>query len=95
MDARLWGGPDEPEGLVMTFDAGMLGQIEGFLNLVTRHGPLDITYRPDGTEGFEDLARSVVVVQLLGVEVPLASLDDVIRSKRPPDAPRTSRPCPT
>ena len=81
MNARLWVGPDEPAGVEMAFDRGTLGQIEGFLNLVTRFGPLDITYRPDGTDGYDDLARSVVVVRLLGVDVPVASLADVIRSK--------------
>ena len=40
-----------------------------------------VTYRPDGTDGYDDLARSVVVVRLLGVDVPVASLEDIIRSK--------------
>jgi hypothetical protein len=48
---------------------------------VTKHGSLDVTYRPEGTEGYEDLNRSVVVIELLGVEVRVASLADVIRSK--------------
>lgn len=81
MGARLWVGPGEPQGVDMTFDRRALGQIEGFLNLITRHGPLDITYRPDGTEGYQDLARGVVVVPLLDVGVPVAALRDVIRSK--------------
>ena len=81
MGARLWVGPGEPEGVEMTFDRRALGQVEGFLNLITRHGPLDITYRPDGTDGYPDLARGVVVVSLLDVGVPVAALRDVIRSK--------------
>jgi hypothetical protein len=81
MDALLWVGPGEPEGVEMTFDRRSLGQIEGFLNLITRHGPLDITYRPDGTDGYPDLSRGVVVVSLLDVGVPVAALRDVIRSK--------------
>lgn len=81
MEARLWVGPEQPEGLAMTFDRGTLGQIQGFLNLVTKHGPVDITYRPDGTDGFPDLARATVTVHLLGVDVPVAALEDVIRSK--------------
>jgi len=28
MDARLWVGPDEPEGLEMVFDRTSLGQID-------------------------------------------------------------------
>jgi hypothetical protein len=81
MEARLWVGRNEPYGVKMIFDRGTLGQIEGFLNLVTNYGPLDLTYSPDGTDGYADLARSVVVVSLLGVDVPVASLEDVIRSK--------------
>ena len=88
MDARVWVGPDEPDGLAMAFDRGTLGQIEGFLNLVTRFGPLDVTYRPDGTGGYADLAQSVVVVKLLGVDVPIASLEDIIRSKEAAGRPK-------
>ena len=81
MDARLWVGPAEPDGLKMVFDRGTLHQIEGFLNLVTRHGPVDITYRPQGTDGYADLVRSAVVVRLLNVDVRVSALEDVIRSK--------------
>lgn len=81
LDARLWIGPDEPKWLEMRLDAETLGRVEGFLNLITAHGPLDVTYLPDGTDGYDDLARSVVVIRLLGVDVPLASLGDIIRSK--------------
>lgn len=48
---------------------------------VTSHGPLDITYRPEGTDGYDDLSRSTVIVRLLEVDVPVAALRDVIRSK--------------
>jgi len=88
MNARLWVGPNEPDGLAMIFDRGTLGQIEGFLSLITRYGPLDLTYRPDGTDGYTDLAQSVVVVNLLGVDVPIASLEDVIRSKEAAGRPK-------
>ena len=81
LDARLWVGAAEPDGLVMIFDRRTLGQIAGFLNLITRFGPIDITYRPDGTEGYEDLVRGAVTIRLLDVDVTVASLEDVIRSK--------------
>ena len=72
----------------MVFDRGTLGQIEGFLNLVTRFGPLDVTYRPDGTGGFTDLVQGVVIVKLLGINVPIASLEDIIRSKEAAGRPK-------
>jgi hypothetical protein len=81
MQARLWAGPTEPDGLKMVFDRKTLGQIVGFLNLLTRWGPVDITYRPEGTDGYADLMRSAVVIRLLDVEVRVAALQDVIRSK--------------
>ena len=40
LDARLWVGPLEPDGVEMTFDRTTLGAIDGFLNLVTRYGPV-------------------------------------------------------
>lgn len=81
LHARLWVGPNEPQGLQMKFDSTSLGAIQGFLNLVTDHGPLDITYVPDGTEGYSDLSRSVVAVRVGEVDAPVAALEDVIRSK--------------
>jgi hypothetical protein len=81
LDARLWAGPLEPDGVMMVFDRKTLGAIDRFLNLVTRLGPVDITFRPEGTDGYPDLSRNAVTVTLLDVAVPVASLDDVIRSK--------------
>lgn len=81
MNARLWIGPDEPSGLAMVFDRTSLGEIQSFLNLITDHGPLDITYTPDGTQGYPDLRRSVVIIKVGNVAAPVAALEDVIRSK--------------
>ena len=81
IDARLWVGPTEPNGLAVRLDRTTLAAIDGFLNLVTRCGPLDITFVLDGTGGYPDLAGSAVTIRLLGVEVPVAALEDVIRSK--------------
>lgn len=50
-------------------------------NLVTDHGRLDVTFEPSGTRGYDDLARDPVHLTILGVEVDVASLADVIRSK--------------
>lgn len=50
-------------------------------NLVTAFGRLDITFEPSGTDGFADVARDAVHLTILGAEVDVASLADVIRSK--------------
>lgn len=51
------------------------------LNLLTEHGDLDLTFRPAGTEGFGDLSRDSVAMDVGGVRVLVASLEDVVRSK--------------
>ena len=50
-------------------------------NLTTRYGDLDITLRPAGTQGYDDLRRDAVAVTIRGVPVRLASLGDIVRSK--------------
>jgi hypothetical protein len=51
-------------------------------NLTTRFGNLDITTRPSGTEGYEDLHRNADLRPVAtGLEIDVASLADVIRSK--------------
>jgi hypothetical protein len=51
--------------------------------LVTPYGDLDISFIPSGTRGYEDLRRNSVELELgPGVQVQVASLADVIRSKQ-------------
>jgi len=50
-------------------------------NLTTTYGDLDITLRPSGTQGYDDLKRDAITVKLRGVDVRLASLADIVRSK--------------
>ncbi len=50
-------------------------------NLVCDGGRLDIAFEPSGTRGFADLHRRSVLHDLDGVLVPVAALEDVIRSK--------------
>jgi predicted nucleotidyltransferase len=79
MHARVW-TEEVPEGVPFGHDAASLGQID-VLNLVTDHGRLDVTLTPAGTRGYDDLERDAVRLTILGVEVDVASLADVIRSK--------------
>ncbi|MGQ0669497.1 MAG: hypothetical protein ACT4PO_07480 [Actinomycetota bacterium] len=51
------------------------------MNLVTDHGRLDITLKPSGTAGYEDLVRDAIHLSILGAEIDVASLADVVRSK--------------
>lgn len=79
MHARIRAA-DAPDGVRFQCDPTFLTRAETW-NLVTDFGDFDISFRPAGTEGFEDLCRRRVHFELSGIRVPTASLDDVIRSK--------------
>ena len=72
--------PDVPEGLPFSCDSEFLSKVQ-LLNLTTRFGDFDISFQPSGTSGYEDLLRTMVQYDLEGLIVPVASLEDVIRSK--------------
>lgn len=60
-------------------------------NLHTRHGALDVTFKPSGfPDGYEDLQRNAERLQIAGtnIVVPVASLHDVEQSKRTADRPK-------
>ena len=70
----------EPDGLPFSHDSRSLGSAKVW-NLVTRAGDLDISFVPSGTRGYEDLVRGAVTITIHGIEVVVASLADVVRSK--------------
>jgi hypothetical protein len=78
LDARIRAEGVDP--LSFTHDAESLGRAE-IWNLTTRYGDLDITFTPAGTQGYEDLVRDAIEVELRGTPVLLASLADIVRSK--------------
>ena len=51
------------------------------LALTTTNGWLDVWFRPDGTNGYRDLIRGAVEMEVAGSKVKVAGLDDIIRSK--------------
>jgi len=77
---RVPGGPAAgvavPGGLTPEFLQAMVS-----VALVTAAGPLDIALLPEGTEGYDDLARSQSHIEYQNLRLPVASLDDIIRSK--------------
>jgi len=83
LGARV-GTSSEPAGLRFAHDAQSLARAQMW-NLITDHGRLDITFQPSGTAGFADLERDAVRLTILGVDVDIASLADVIRSKEAAD----------
>jgi hypothetical protein len=79
LDARVFAA-DTPRGLAFDCSPETLERAETW-NLVTRHGRLDISFTPSGTRGYPDLVRGAVTFRLGDIDVPVASLLDVIRSK--------------
>lgn len=50
--------------------------------LVTRHGQLHVLKEPKGARTFARMQEAALTVDLSGIEVAIASLDDLIRMKR-------------
>jgi hypothetical protein len=83
MDARLR-VVDEPDGVAFSCSDQFLAQMT-MLNLTTRFGDLDLSFRPAGVGGYEDLIEHAVEFDVGGFVVRVASLDDIIQSKETAD----------
>lgn len=86
LDARIRSITD-PEGIPFDPRPELLASMT-LLNLTTRCGDLDLTFAPQGTEGYDDLVAHAIRFEIDDLIVPVASLDDVIRSKRAADRPK-------
>jgi len=86
MRARIR-APDVSGGLAFNCDAPFLRGMQ-VLSLVTDYGELDLSFVPAGTEGYEDLAKRALSVAVKGHTVPIASLEDIIRSKEAANRPK-------
>jgi hypothetical protein len=93
MGARIRAA-DASDGLAFACDASFLGRVE-LLNMTTRLGDLDVTFRPAGTGGYEDLRANACSYDLGGLVVPVAALADVIRSKEAAGRPKDLAALPT
>jgi hypothetical protein len=71
-------------------DAGFLAAQPALLKLVTDAGDVDLAFAPAGHPGgYAELRSDAVVVSLVeGADTAVASLDDVIASKRAVDRPK-------
>lgn len=55
---------------------------------VTQQGPLDRMFRPDGTDGYDDVATNAGIVRLRHEELPVAALADITTSKEAAGRPK-------
>ena len=76
-----------PEGLPFDCSREMLSRAE-IWNLVTRAGRVDLCFAPAGTAGYEDLASEAEHFEVFGVDLPVASLPDILRMKEAADRPK-------
>ena len=75
------------EPIPFPLDVRMLEQANVW-TLLTDAGPLDLVLAPTGTDGYDDLKRDAVEIELGGVPVLFASLRDVIRMKQAAHRPK-------
>jgi hypothetical protein len=82
-------------GLPFDHDGRSLGTVATW-NLICRFGEFDLSFSPSGFEGgYGQLARRAHRVVVDGVEVTIADLDDVIRSKEAAGRPKDIQVLPT
>ena len=75
---------DAPSGLAFDCSAAFFRKLpeDAILNLTTLAGDLDLAFRPSGTQGYADLKRDAVEVEVAdGVRIHVVSLTAIIRSK--------------
>ncbi len=86
LDARIR-TESEPDGLEFDRAPEFLALVE-LLNTTTVAGDLDISFVPIGTGGYDDLFERAIAFDIGAVRVRVASLDDIIHSKRTAGRPK-------
>lgn len=86
LDARVRSDA-EPDGVPFDPYPALLASVS-MLNLTTRCGDLDLTFRPTGMGAYGDVVDASVPIDLETVIVRIAALDDIIDSKRAANRPK-------
>jgi hypothetical protein len=76
-----------PEGIPFQLDAKTLEMGDHF-TFATTAGSLDCLGTPAGVDGFDELRRGATVYRIEDLEVPVASVEDLIRMKRAAGRPK-------
>ena len=59
------------------------------MTLITEHGPLDLCFAPAGfPDGYDSLSEQASIIVVAAVDLPVASLQDVVTSKRAAGRPK-------
>jgi hypothetical protein len=83
LEARFRIEDVEPDGVTLPepWNARSFGSFAS-LALITRYGFFDVWFRPDGTGGYDDLIVKAIDVEVGGLHVKVAHLDDILRNKQ-------------
>lgn len=85
LGARIRAG--DPDGVDFDPHPALLKSIT-VLNLTTRFGDLDLAAQPTGLPDHDDVAERATTMEVGELDVLVASLDDIIRSKEAADRPK-------
>ena len=78
----------DPAGVAFDPHPAMLRDVE-MMNLITEEGPLDLCFAPAGfPSGYDSLSEHASVIVVGVVDAPVASLRDVVTSKRAAGRPK-------
>jgi hypothetical protein len=58
------------------------------VDLTCQFGELDISFKPSGTDGYDDLVRNAIRPEVGGDQMPVASSEGIIRSKEAAGRPK-------
>jgi len=86
LEARLR-SPRDPEGVPFDPHPDLLRQMSA-LTMHTRCGDLDLCIKPAALGDYEEVNARSVGILVKGIEVRVAALDDIIRSKEAADRPK-------
>jgi hypothetical protein len=75
------GSAADAEALDAPIDERMLAGVY-IVTMMTRFGPFDVLFAPPGMPPFKDLKSRSDKLRRFGIEVPVASLEDIVASKR-------------
>jgi len=82
LDAKLRvGTAGDGESVEAPLDERMLARVY-VITTITRFGPFDVLFEPPGMPPYEDLKRRADHLKRFGLDVPVASLEDIVASKR-------------
>jgi hypothetical protein len=81
---RLRGAPPD---LPFLLDAGTIENGSNF-TFITPHGDFDILGYADGMPSYEELRAGAIVLEILGLEIRVASIDHLIAMKRAANRPK-------